>query len=69
MKKVFKPITAVAIAAIFLVANVNHANASKDVPAESLKVTATESFTSTVATAPGWYVLFGSGWVLIVPGK
>jgi hypothetical protein len=69
MKNVFKPIIGLAIAIVFIVANVNNAKASKDVPAESLQVTTTESFASAVSTAPGWYVLFGSGYVLVVVGK
>jgi hypothetical protein len=67
-KQLIRPLLGVAIAATFALVNVNKAKANNEVAPMSLKLTTSQSFKATVDAAPpgGWYVLFGSGYVLIV---
>jgi hypothetical protein len=70
MKKTIKLLLGISVAAAFAFANVSNAKANDRVAPTSLKVATSQSFKATVdAAPPGWFVLFGSGWVLVVPGK
>jgi hypothetical protein len=66
MKKLLKPMLGLAVAAGFLFANINFAEAkTANVTASNIKV----KVENELAESSDWYALFGSGWVLVVPGS